>query len=217
MEDVIEVLQRWAEYQKSHPGGGFEDFCRFYLATPKGKRQKDGRLDAYFKKAQPADTDSMFMMTMSRSTLAFWVYMRIALRDTPLPAIEDVMLCSALYHLDESRKTDIINFAMMEISTGTGNLNRLIEKGFVEERIDPDDKRSKLLVLSASGTKALKQCFAKAKMARDIFLADLTEDDKKLVANILNPLQEKHARLAIARKGKSIEEIHQEVFGEKKK
>lgn len=212
MEDVIEVLQRWAEYQKSHPAGGFEDFCRFYLARPKGKRPKGSN----FKKAQPADTDSMFMMTVSRSTLAFWVYMRIALRDTPLPTIEDIMLCAALYNLGESRKTDIINFAMMELSTGTGNLNRLIEKGFVEERIDPDDKRSKLLVLSASGAKALKQCFAKAKMARDIFLIDLTEDDKKLVANILNPLQEKHSRLAIARKGKSIEEIHAEVLGEQK-
>jgi DNA-binding MarR family transcriptional regulator len=159
----------------------------------------------------------MFMMTVSRSTLAFWVYMRIALRDTPLPTVEDIMLCAALYNLGESRKTDIINFAMMEISTGTGNLNRLIEKGFVEERIDPDDKRSKLLVLSSSGAKALKQCFAKAKMARDIFLADLTEDDKRLVASILNPLQEKHSRLAIARKGKSIEEIHTEVMGEQKK
>jgi len=213
MEDVIEVLQRWADYQKSHPGGGFEDFCRFYLAGPKGERPKASN----FTKAQPADTDSMFMMTVSRSTLAFWVYMRIALRDTPLPTIEDIMLCAALFNLGESRKTDVINFAMMEISTGTGNLNRLIEKGFIEERIDPDDKRSKLLVLSSSGTKALKQCFAKAKMARDIFLTDLTEDDKKLVANILNPLQEKHARLAIARKGKSIEEIHAEVLGEQKK
>ncbi|SHH17245.1 DNA-binding transcriptional regulator, MarR family [Chryseolinea serpens] len=213
MEDVIEVLQRWAEYQKGHPTGGFEDFCRFYLARPKGKRPKASN----FEKAQPADTDSMFMMTVSRSTLAFWVYMRIALRDTPLPTVEDIMLCAALFNLGESRKTDIINFAMMEISTGTGNLNRLIEKGFIEERIDPDDKRSKLIVLSSSGAKALKQCFAKAKMARDIFLTDLTEDDKKLVANILNPLQEKHSKLAIARKGKSIEEIHKEVMGDEKK
>jgi len=213
MEDVIEVLQRWSEYRKDHPGTGFEDFCRYYLAGQQVKRPKG----AGAKKPQPVDTDGMFMMSVSRSTLAFWVYMRMALRDTALPTIEDIMLCSALYQLGESRKTDVINHAMMEISTGTGNLNRLIEKGFVGERIDPDDKRSKLLTLSDTGTTVLLQCFAKAKLAREIFLADLTEDDKKLVANILSPLQEKQSRLAIARKGKSIEEIHDEVIGRGKK
>lgn len=209
MEDIIEVLKQWAAYRKNHPKGVFEDFCRYYLlrlrthATPK----KGGAL------RRPPDTDSMFMMTLSRSTLAFWVYMRIALRDTPLPAIEEVMICAALFQLGESRKTDVINHSMMEISTGTDILNRLIKKGVVRQRVDPDDKRSKLLTLTPSGIRTLQKCFAKARMARKAFLADLTEDDKKLVAGILDPLQEKHSKLAVASKGKTIEEIYEETVG----
>ena len=211
MKDVIQVLQQWGDYQKDHPGSEFEDFCRFYLASVKKKPKQ-----SHLKSLPPLDTDSMFMMTVSRSTLAFWVYMRIALRDTHLPSIEDIMFCAALNSLGESRKTDVINYAMMEISTGTDILNRLIKKGFVNQRVDPDDKRSKLLTLSASGLSALKKCFTKAKMARELFLADLTEDDKKLVASILDPLQEKHSRLSVASKGKTIEEIHAEVLGRSK-
>jgi DNA-binding MarR family transcriptional regulator len=105
---------------------------------------------------------------------------------------------------------------MMEISTGTDILNRLIEKGFVHQRTDPDDKRSRLLTLSASGATALKKCFKKAGLAREVFLADLTENDKKLVANILYPLQEKHSRLSVASKGKTIEEIHAEITEKKR-
>ena len=213
MEEVIMILQQWAAYRKNHPGSEFEDFCRFYLNSSKTKTLKQSRL----KSLPPLDSDSMFMMTVTRSTLAFWVYMRIALKGTPLPSIESIMFCSALNNLGESRKSDVINSAMIEISTGTDILNRLIKKGFINQRIDPADKRSKLLTLSPSGLVALKKCYKKAGMAREFFLADLTEDDKKLVAQILDPLQEKHSKLSVESKGKTIEEIHAIIVGQKNK
>lgn len=212
MEEIIKVLQQWADYRKHHVDSKFEDFCRFYLA----RQKKEKPVQSSAGKPRPADTDGMFMMSVSRSTLAFWVYMRIALKDTDLPSIEDIMFCSALFNLGESRKTDVINYAMMEISTGTDILNRLIKKGFVHQRIDPADKRSRLLTLTTSGSEALKKCFKKARMAREVFLADLSEDDKKLVISILDPLQEKQSRLSVASKGKSIEEIHDEILKAKR-
>ena len=118
------------------------------------------------------------------------------------------MFCTALNNLGESRKSDVINYAMLEISTGTDILNRLIKKGFINQRIDPDDKRSKLLTLTSTGTTALNKCYKKASMARELFLADFTEDDKKLAIQILYPLQEKHSRLSVESKGKTIEEIY---------
>jgi DNA-binding MarR family transcriptional regulator len=210
MEDIIQVLQKWADYRKTHPGSEFEDFCRFHLASKTLKTSPSS-----VKTPSPSNTDGFFMMSLTRSTLAFWVYMRIALKDTPMPSIESIMFCSALNNLGESRKTDVINYAMMEISTGTDILNRLIGKGFIHQRVDPNDKRSKLLTLTPSGVSALKKCYKKAGMAREIFLADLTEEDKKLVTQILFPLQEKHARSAVESKGKTIEEIYSAIFGRK--
>ncbi|MGD9555853.1 MAG: MarR family winged helix-turn-helix transcriptional regulator [Mangrovibacterium sp.] len=147
------------------------------------------------------------MMTVSRTTLAFGVYMRIALKENPMPSIESLMICSALNNLGESRKSDVINYAMLEISTGTDIINRLIKKGFILQRTDISDKRSRLLTLSDQGRTALFQSYQKAAIAREILLAGLTEDDKKLVAHILSPLQEKHSRLSVENKGKTIEEI----------
>jgi DNA-binding MarR family transcriptional regulator len=210
MEEVVTILQKWAEYRRNHPGSEFEAFCRFYLSSQALKTSASSKV------ATPSNTDGLFMMSISRSTLAFWVYMRIALKNTPLPSIEDIMFCSALNNLGESRKTDVINYAMLEISTGTDILNRLIKKGFINQRIDPDDKRSKLLTLTSPGVVALKKCYKKASMARELFLADLTEDDKKLAVQILYPLQEKHSRLSVENKGKTIEEIHAMIKGKKR-
>lgn len=101
----------------------------------------------------------------------------------------------------------LINYAMLEISTGTDIINRLIKKGFILQRTDTNDKRSRLLTLSDQGRAALSQSYQKAAVAREILLVGLTVDDKKLVAHILYPVQEKHSRLSVENKGKTIEEI----------
>jgi len=204
MEKIVDILGQWADYEKAHPGSEFEDFCRYYLARPgiKAFKPPKGELP------MPADTDGMFMMAVSRTVLSFWIYMRTALKDTPMPSIESLMICAALNQLGESRKLDVINHAMMETSTGRDIINRLIKKGFIRQRTDPADKRSRLLVLSAEGREALYQSFAKASIARDILLEGVPDDDKKLVVQVLNPIQERHSKLAVKSKGMRIEEIY---------
>jgi DNA-binding MarR family transcriptional regulator len=210
MEDVTFILQKLEEYQQQFPEGTFKDFCKSYLVNEPLKTAAASNL------IRPKDADGLFMMSLARSTLAFWVYLRIALKGTPLPSIESIMVCAALNNLGESRKTDVINYAMIEISTGTDILNRLIEKGLIHERVDPEDKRAKLLKLTVAGTAALKKCFKKAALAREIFLADLSDDDEKIVTQILYPLQEKHSRLAIENKRKTIEEIYKAIMSPEK-
>ena len=51
----------------------------------------------------------------------------------------------------------------------------------------------------------------------DILLHGVTGDDKKLVSQILFPIQEKHTKLCIESKGKSIEEIYTLVFGKEER
>jgi len=214
MERIIHVLQLWSDFEKTHPGSEFEDFCRFYLAKPEIKAFKPVGSG---KQPTPPDDDSMFMMTVSRTTLAFWGYMRIALKGTSMPSIESLMVCAALNALGESSKTDVINYSMFEVSTGMDMIKRLVKAGFINQRTDPRDKRSRLLTISDEGKKVLFQCFKKSTLARDILLHGVTEDDKKLVSRILFPIQEKHAKLSVESKGKPIEDIYNSFVGEEKR
>lgn len=213
MEKVIEVLQLWADYEKEHPDSKFEDFCRYYLRRPEVDAYKPSKTDT----PGPTNLDGQFMMTVTRTTLAFWAYMRIALKETPMPSIESIMICSTLNNLGERRKSDVITHAMLEISTGSDIINRLIKKRFIHQRTDPDDKRSKLLSISGAGRSALFESYKKASIAREILLAGLTEDDKKLVAHILDPVQKKHTKLSVDSKGKTIEEVYRTIVKDKKK
>lgn len=164
----------------------------------------------------PIDLNGKVARAVTRTHLSLWVYKRIALKNTPFKAIEQFMFMAALNTLGESRKTDVINFAMMEISTGTGILNRLIKKGFVHERIDLKDTRSKLLTLTKSGKSTIIKCFKKSYMVRKILFAGLTDEDKHLIAYILDPVHEKHASLSVESKNKTIEQIFSKTFPERK-
>ena len=97
----------------------------------------------------------------------------------------------------------------------TDIINRLIKKGLIHQRNDSNDKRSRMLTLSTPGKDAILQSFKKASVARDILLSGVTEEDKKLVSQILFPIQEKHAKLSVENKGKTIEEIYANIFGKK--
>ncbi len=95
----------------------------------------------------------------------------------------------------------------MEFSTGIVILNRLVAQKLVHERIDPADKRSRLLSLTQKGEQSLVAAFKKNLIARQILLQGISEDDKKVCVQVLDPIHLEHAGLAVASRGKTIEEI----------
>ena len=143
--------------------------------------------------------------------------LRIALKDTPLAATEKFVFLAALNVIGESSKTQVISYAMMEMSTGGDILNRLLKDNFIAQRNDPNDKRSKLISITDKGIEVLQQCFEKTAMVRKILLQGLTEDEEKICVQILYPIQEKHTKLAVESKNKSIEEILNSQLTDKKR
>lgn len=203
MDDVVQLVTRFAEFKKAYAKGNIEEFHRFELA----KRDTGTLASEHIKGNDPQSTSNRFMKVIARLHLAYNVYLRIALKDTPLAATEKFAFLAAVNVLGESSKTQVINYAMMEMSTGSDILNRLLKDSFITQRNDPDDKRSKLIKLTPKGLAVLEECFEKTAMIRQILLQDLTEDEEKICVQILYPIQEKHTRLAVESKNKSIEEI----------
>jgi DNA-binding MarR family transcriptional regulator len=203
MEEVVQLVTRWADFKKVYADGTIEEFHRFELA----KRDNGALASEHIKGKDPQSTDNRFMKVIARLHLSYNVYLRIALKDTPLAAIEKFAFLAALNVIGESSKTQVINYAMMEMSTGSDILKRLMKDQFISQRNDPDDKRSKLIKITEKGLQVLQQCFERTAMIRSILLRDLTEDEEKICVQILYPIQEKHAKLAVESKNKTIEEI----------
>lgn len=202
-EELIELINYWADFKKTYPGRSIEDFHRFELA----KRDTGALASEHIRGNDPQSSANRLMKVIARLHLAYNVYLRIALRDSPLEATEKFAFLAALNVLGETSKTQAINYAMMEMSTGIDILNRLLKENYISQRNDPDDKRAKLIKLTDAGYAVLQECFLKTATIREILLQDLTEDEKKICVQILYPVQEKHAKQAVENKHRTIEEI----------
>ncbi|GAB3549744.1 MarR family winged helix-turn-helix transcriptional regulator [Spirosoma fluminis] len=205
MDELIVLINAYADYQKSHTAVTATEFCRHFMATMSTIQPPSG--DPALARITPLSPDANFIRTISRLTAAYNLYLRIGLRATSLVNQERFNLLAATNRLSESRKTDIINYALIEISTGSEILNRLAEDGLISERVDPADKRSRLVRITEKGKEALQQGFHQSTLALQILLQNFPEEDKKLCIQLLHPLEERHSVIAVENRNKSLAEI----------
>ena len=73
-----------------------------------------------------------------------------------------------------------------------GLLDELEERGFVERKRDPNDRRRHLVRLTADGKKTLRKLRALAGRLDDDFLAPLSDDEREALHSLLLRLAEVH-------------------------
>ncbi|MBS1602517.1 MAG: MarR family transcriptional regulator [Bacteroidetes bacterium] len=82
-----------------------------------------------------------------------------------------------LYSIDSrqsTRKTDIISYNLLfEPTTGIDILNRMIRAGLLTEKVDPMDKRARLLSTTKKGKTTLRKAQHLAQQVADTFFGSM--------------------------------------------
>src|SRR4051794_37473774 len=117
MNQTVELVRLWGEYEKEHPNGTIESFCRHILA---GSIKKE-------KKVQPEwqihpDTNGALIKLISRIGKFQEIYSKKALAGTGLDQIEEFGMMVAIFNLKNPIKSEAIFTNMLELSSGTNIL-----------------------------------------------------------------------------------------------
>ncbi|HTJ48131.1 MAG TPA: MarR family winged helix-turn-helix transcriptional regulator [Cyclobacteriaceae bacterium] len=140
MEPLLELVSAWQEYSQRTNLASVEDFCTYYLSTKKNSVQIDKRIDLNLAK-QLGKTNSLLKL-----------YFRRALMQISDVELEWYYFLDAIALAGEIRKNDIVSFHLLsEPTTGIDILNRMLKAGLISERVDPDDKRARLITLTSKG------------------------------------------------------------------
>jgi DNA-binding MarR family transcriptional regulator len=214
MNKTVELVNEWASFEQKYKDGTIEDFCRHYLISQREKKA----IGQNFSGAVPPIAGPYLSKLMGRIIQIMMIYIERTILDiTEIKRPEDFYVLGTIRNMGDSRKTDIINFNFLELSSGIDVINRLLKEKLIEERSDPTDKRAKLVKITGKGEKVLLKCYEKFTKMSDITFWGMSEDDQKLCIQLLRGVEIKHAKLVHEVKHKSLDEIHELVTGVKVK
>ncbi len=116
-------------------------------------------------------------------------------------------ILAGIKSLGNPRKTDIINFNLLEKTTGTELLKRMIADGLIIESDDADDKRSKRVQLTRTGEKLVEEASVRLLEISSIITGNLTHEQKQEMAQVLHELGDFHNNIYFNQTELSVREI----------
>jgi DNA-binding MarR family transcriptional regulator len=111
------------------------------------------------------------------------------LREYAINSFEDFAFLNSINKLERPRKTDVINSNFVELSSGLLIIGRLKKNGWISEKGDETDKRSKRLSLSTKGRKVLEQVYKRIGELNKQCFKDLSDDDIMICLKLMSPIE----------------------------
>ena len=198
MRSYIEVIKIWESFLSKNAEGSIEEFGEYILESfskvPKEKGSND-LLERYFKQTNKehdySDYNSEASYLIWRINKFSKGYVKELFDRLEINSHDEFAILSHVDYLTECRKKTAVKENLIDMSTGIDIIRRLINKGFLLERKNPDDKRENLIQLSKKGKKKLTQIYNGFSSVQDI-LTQITSEEKKELVRILKKLDLVH-------------------------
>jgi DNA-binding MarR family transcriptional regulator len=119
-------------------------------------------------------------------------YARRLFRESAIYSMTDWAFLATLQQVGAMKKSALIQHNILEKSSGTEVLKRLLKQGFIEEQPDPDDRRAKQVRLTEAGVAAVNEANAKVFPMGKVVTGDLTPAEKQTLLGLLQKLHRFH-------------------------
>jgi len=120
------------------------------------------------------------------------LHAKTAIAGAPFATPDEFIYLINLISLGSMTKTALIRHNVHEKSAGMQIINRLIKLGFVEQLPFENDKRNRIISITAAGTQALNQSMDNIRMASLKVTGNLTHLEKLTLVTLLSKLETHH-------------------------
>ena len=184
MQPLIQLITAWQQYTEQYTDADVAGFCYNYLSAH--KKQSPGNSQA----------DLQLAKQLGKTNSILKAYYKLALRQIPGFELDWYYLLEAIAAGQELRKTEIVSFnLLLEPTTGIDILNRMLKAGLISERVDPADKRARLIKLTRNGHEILKRLKALLEKITSMVLAKMDTDNKMMMTLALSGIADHHTAM----------------------
>lgn len=213
-EILIELIKYLDEYEseteKTVSKLNFSDFLGFLNSkhTPENVKTKElrGDYEGYNYKEQkgPATDISILIVLLFRYAKG---YIRKALKNSPIKSADEFSFLMTLMTYKNLSKSELIQKQVMEKTSGTEIINRLIKLGLIEQAENESDKRSIMVSITDFGRTEIYKILPQMQMVSQIVTGNLNEIEKSTLAYTLRKLDHFHNDIFINKKDADIGDL----------
>ncbi len=205
MNKTALLVAQWADFESQYPEASLEDFFRYRLAEKVKPRPATGPAGKLIP-----DLNGRLVILLRRIGKFHIAYSNIALEGTGLDQMEEFGILVTIFNMGNPIKSEAIYNNIMELSSGSNMLIRMKKRGLVREYDDKEDKRLKRLELTPKGKKTVLQAKDRVMKMAGMLVHDLSDEDKELCIQLLQPIDRRFTGLFQKQKNKGFETIYEE-------
>ncbi|MDD3078250.1 MAG: MarR family transcriptional regulator [Paludibacter sp.] len=211
---LIELIERLNDYELEAQQTGttvnMTDFLGYLNSRYVHESVTSRELGGDFKNYEPEEgngqnTDiSILIVLLFRYAKG---YIKKALKDSMIKTADEFSFLITLLTFDSLSKTELIQKQVMEKTSGTEIINRLLKLGLLEQYQDEVDKRSIRVKISPSGRVELFKILPQMRTVSQIVAGNLTVNEKNMLAYMLRKLEHFHNDIYLNKKDNNLEEL----------
>jgi len=135
-------------------------------------------------------------------------YMKKAFVGREIKTIDEFGFLASLLKQKSLTKNELINQHLLETSSGSEILKRLIKNGLVQEIQDDIDKRAKRVSLTPKGVETILGSFDEMHKISEIIVGNLKDDELKQALQVFNKLSYFHQHIHESDRNSDLDLIH---------
>ena len=219
VEKVIELLAHWKEFAEAEDGS-LKEFGRWLQDKEKTTAINEAEVtdvsfrDRYIHSQVPLE--DQIVLHWGRLLRFTHLWSKKALKNLPISSIEEFGLLKTIELMGSARKTDLVKYTLLETTTCFEMIKRMVRSGFLQEEVDPDDKRSRRVSLTQKGKKLSESSDVEVKKLSRLLIGDIHKEQKIALLQVLQDLDNFHAKVYEKESDQSIDQILQNNITSKK-
>ena len=177
-------------------------------------RKISGENNELFEYEHPSATRDISILIVLMSHYAKW-YIKKVLRDSLLQTPDEFSFLITLMTYDSLSKSELIAKQIMEKTSGTEIINRLVKRGMIFETADHNDKRSIRVSITKSGREEILRILPLMSMVTGIVVGNLSTEEINTLSYLLKKLDYFHNDIYVNKRGEPLSDILSELQLEK--
>lgn len=198
---LINLVEEFDHNRKNEAPISLENFTGFLNARLAGEKNSAAESDVRFGDQAQETLQGAYQLDNNIARLFIYMsryaksYIKKTLQGTALASAEDFTCLAILLTHTSLSKTALLQLNLLEKTSGTEVINRLLSNGLVSQWDDELDKRSKRIAITEKGKELLYLVFSDMNHVGKMITGKLTLSEKITLQYLLQQLENFHYNL----------------------